>query len=49
MKWLIRKILKQVVKLYFFVDKECYCFRIGSKNPNYDYTVTKNIYIQIKP
>ena len=44
MKWLIRKILKQVVKLYFFVDKECYCFHIGSKNPNYDYTGIKNIY-----
>lgn len=44
MKWLIRKILKQVVKLYFFVDKECYCFHIGTKHPNYDYTVIKNIY-----
>ena len=44
MKWLIRKILKQVVKLYFFVDKECYCFHIGTKHPNYDYTVIKNRY-----
>ena len=44
MKWLMRKILKQVVKLYFFVDKECYCFYIGTKHPNYDYTVIKNIY-----
>ena len=44
MKWLIRKLLKQVVKLYFFVDKECYCLCLGSKNPKYDYTVTKNIY-----
>ena len=44
MKWLMRKILKQVVKLYFFIDKECYCFHIGTKHPNYDYTVTKNMY-----
>ena len=45
MKWLIRKLLKQVVKLYFFVYKECYCLCLGSKNPKYDYTVKKNIYL----
>ena len=44
MKWIARKILKFAVALYFFVDKESYCFHIGTKNPSYDYTVTKNVY-----
>lgn len=44
MKWIARKLLKLAVKLYFFVDKENYCFYIGTKHPNYDYTVTKNTY-----
>ena len=44
MKWIARKLLKLAVKLYFFVDKENYCFYRGTKHPNYDYTVTKNTY-----
>ena len=47
MKWIARKLLKLAVKLYFFVDKESYCFHIGTKHPNYDYTVTKNTYQKV--
>lgn len=43
-KWVAKELLKITVKLFFFIDKESYCFCIGSKNPNCDYTVTKNLY-----
>lgn len=46
MKRIARILLKMAVELFFFVDKECYCFHIGTKHPDYDYTVTKNIYLQ---
>lgn len=44
MKWITRKILKLAVKLFFFVNKDSYCFCIGTKHPDYDFTVTKNTY-----
>lgn len=44
MKKIARTLLKLAVKFHFFVDKESYCFYIGTKNPNYDFTVTKNTY-----
>ena len=44
MKWLTRKLLEMVVKWFFAANKECYCFHIGTKNPDYDFTVTKNTY-----
>ena len=44
MKWITKRILKFAVGLFFAVNKESYCFYIGTKHSNYDYTVTKNMY-----
>lgn len=44
MKWFTRKLLKMAVKMYFFVNKESFCFHIGTKHPEYDFSVTKNTY-----
>ena len=44
MKWFTRKLLKIAVKLYFFFNKDSFCFHIGTKHPEYDYTVKLNTY-----
>ena len=44
MKWFSKKLLKLAVKLYFCVNKDSFCFHIGTKHPEYDYTVKLNTY-----
>ncbi len=43
-KWLIRESMIRMVKVFFAINKDCYCIHIGDKNPNVDYSVHKHYY-----
>lgn len=43
-KKVVALFMRFFVKLYFELDKESYCYCIGTKNDDDDFTITRNQY-----
>ena len=41
---IITVFMKFFVKLYFKLDKDCYCFHIGTKGDNDDFDINRRTY-----
>ena len=41
---IITYFMKFFVKLYFKLDKDCYCFHIGTKGDNDDFDINRRTY-----